>query len=48
MQMKCGGRVVNHIHMCYTMCKRNFRHEFDYAVIDKNIDFHEIAPNLTY
>ena len=39
----------NHNYMCHKYVKRVFLYlNFNYAVIDKLSNFHEMAPNFTY
>ena len=38
----------NHNYMCHTYAKEFLDSNFSYAVMDKKINFHEIAPNSTY
>ena len=45
-EMWCA--VVNHNHMRHICAKGFLNLNFNYAVIDKILIFHEIAPNFTY
>ena len=38
----------NHNYMCHICAKEFSNSSFNYAVIDKISNFHEIAPNSTY
>ena len=38
----------NHNYMCHTCAKEFFNSSFNWAVIDKISNFHDIAPNFTF
>ena len=38
----------NHNYMCHKCAKEFLDSNFNWAVIDKILNFHEIAPNFTY
>ena len=45
-ETKCAAG--NHNYMCHTCAKEFLNLNFNYAVIDKISNFHDIAPNSTY
>ena len=38
----------NHNNICHTCAKEILNSSFNYAVIDKISNFHDIAPNFTF